>query len=67
MTEKPYVKLKPSEAVVVDAASRLLSAYIIAGQFDENNENKMIEKALHIATKLAIATDRLIRSDDERL
>jgi hypothetical protein len=46
-------------------ASRLLAAYIAAGQVNSGNEDEMIEKCLSLAIRLARLADKTIESDDE--
>ncbi len=65
MTEKNFIRLQRSEAVVAEMASRLLAAYIGASQVNQSNEEEMVDKSLSLALRLAQKTDRLIVSDDE--
>jgi len=63
--EETFLRLQHSEGLVAGMASRLLAAYIGAGQVNPANEDEMIEKALSLAIRLARLADRTIESDDE--
>lgn len=65
MIDETFLRLQTSEGIVAGMASRLLAAYIAAGQVNPANEDEMIEKALSLAIRLARLTDRTIESDDE--
>ncbi len=63
--KKTSLTLQPSEATVIEAASRIFAAYIIAHKPCEEDEDQMLEKALQQAIKLATRADLIIESDDE--
>ena len=65
MKPETYLKLQDSEVVVVQAASRVFSAYVSSGQVNAENEDKMVLKAVRTAIMMARVTDRLVQSDDE--
>ena len=65
MEETTSLTLQPSESTVVEAASRIFAAYIIANKASGENEDQMLEKALRQAIHLAKRADILIESDDE--
>ena len=65
MPVETYLKLEPSEAVVVHAASRLFAAYISVGLVQDENEEQMMLKAIRTAMKMALTTDKLVQSDQE--
>lgn len=65
MIDETFIRLQHSEGIVAEMASRLLAAYIAAGQVNLANEDEMIEKALSLAIRMARLADRTIESDDE--
>ena len=60
-----FLNLQPSEATVVQAASRIYSAYVISNRVTDDNELKMIEKAVSLAVNMAQMADEMVKSDDE--
>jgi len=62
---KTVLKLQPSEAVVVQAAAQIYSAYIIAGHQTLETETDYVERSVEIAIRIAARTDELVRSDSE--
>jgi hypothetical protein len=60
-----YLKLEPSETAVLHAASRILAAYIAAGAATAENEQQMADRAVKVATRMALVIDRYIQSDNE--
>lgn len=65
MPEETFLRLQQSESVVCQMASCLLAAFISSGQLIPENEDKLIDRSLNMAIKLALKTDRAIESDDE--
>jgi hypothetical protein len=65
MRPETFFRFQHSEGVVAEMASRLLAAYIVAGQVNQSNEEQLIEKSLSLAIRLAQKADKLIESDDE--
>ncbi len=65
MKPETYLKLQDSEVVVVQAASRIFSAYVSSGQVNAENGDKMVLKAVRTAIMMARMADRLVQSDDE--
>jgi hypothetical protein len=63
--ERKRLHLHESESVVLQCASRIFSAYIASGQVHERNEDHMMEKAIHLAEKMAHRTDERIMDDAE--
>ena len=59
------LELQASEAVVVQAASRILAALIRNGRHTEANHTVLLRFAVRTAFELAQEADRLIQSDDE--
>jgi hypothetical protein len=60
------LELQHSETAVVHAASRILAALIAAGRLTETNSADLIRSAVQMALALALETDRVLESDDER-
>ncbi len=65
--EKTYLKLQPSESVVVHAAAAIYSGYLAAGKVSNGQESAFIEKSVKEAVQIAISVDKTIQSDDEVL
>ena len=63
--QKPVLSLQPSEAVVVQAASHIYAAYIIAGRVPEGQTELWMQRALQEAYHLAKMADDAIQSDSE--
>jgi len=59
------LELQPSEAIVVNAASRIFSALIVAGRLTPENQVDLVRLAVRSAVDLALETDRILESDDE--
>ena len=60
------LELQPSEATVVHAASRIFSALVASGRLTAENRADLIRFAVSSAIELALETDRILESDDER-
>lgn len=65
MKEDQFFKLEKSEIVIINAASRIFSAYIAAGQVTAQNETEKIDKAITIAINMARKVENLVLSDSE--
>jgi hypothetical protein len=59
------LELQASEAVVVQAASRILAALIRNGRHTEGNHTALLRFAVRTAYELAQEADRMIQSDSE--
>ena len=59
------LRLQPSESVVVRAAVDIYSAQIQAGKVDDSNKDDVIQDSIETALKIALGTEKLIRSDRE--
>ena len=57
--------LEPSETAVLEAASRIFSALIVAGRLGEENQGELVEFSIRAAVALAREADRAIESDHE--
>lgn len=62
---KPYINLQPSEAVLVQAASTIYSAYVTSGRVPEGDENEWIKRSIQDAVRIARITDENIQADKE--
>ncbi len=62
---KAYLNLQPSEQAVAQAASRIYSAYVIAGKVGDGEEAKWLERSLREAVRLARSADDCIIADGE--
>lgn len=62
---KPYINLKPSEAVVAQIAGQIYAAYITANRVDIGHEQEWITKSIEEAFRIARQTDDAYQSDDE--
>jgi len=62
---KPYLRLQPTEAVLVQSAAQILSAYIIAGQCTPDNEDEYLKKAIKQVIRIAQITDESVQADQE--
>lgn len=62
---KAYLNLQPSEQAVVQAASRIYSAYVIAGKVTDGEEAKWLERALRESVRLARSADECIVAEGE--
>jgi len=62
---KLYLSLQPSEAVVVQAAAQIFSAYVVSGRAPEGEEETWIRRAVEDAVRIARAVDAAIQSDGE--
>ena len=59
------LELQPSEAAVLQAASRIFAALVTANQVTAGNRTEMVSFAVRTAVDLALETDRIVASDDE--
>lgn len=60
-----YLVLQPSETAVLHAASRVLAGFIAAGEVNADNENDQADRAVKIATRMALVIEKYIQSDNE--
>ena len=59
------IELQPSEASVLQAASRIYAAHVSAGFATTGTEDALIEHCLDVAIRMALRLDRLVQSDGE--
>jgi hypothetical protein len=62
---KSYLRLQPSEGFVIQAASQIFSAQIIAGKLTDTNRDELLKQAIRDAIRISIAVDDAIISDGE--
>jgi hypothetical protein len=60
-----YLALQPSEQAVLHAASRIFSAWIVAGKVTDDNHDELADRAVKTATRMALVTDRYLQADAE--
>lgn len=60
-----YLVLQPSETAVLHAASRLMQGFIAAGQVTPENEADQSDRAVRLATRMALVIEKYIQSDNE--
>lgn len=60
-----YLVLQPSETAVLHAASRLLAGWIAAGEVTADNENDQSDRAVRLATRMALVIEKYVQSDNE--
>ena len=60
-----YFSLKPSEAAIYAAASRIYAAYIASGQKNDTNQAELMRLSIQEAVRIARTVEDLIQSDDE--
>ena len=62
---KPYINLQPSEAVLVQAAATIYSAYLTIGRVAEGEENDWLKRSIQDAVRIARITDDNVTADKE--
>jgi hypothetical protein len=60
-----YLVLQPSETAVLHAASRVMAGLIANGEVSADNENDQADRAVRIATRMALVIEKYIQSDNE--
>jgi hypothetical protein len=65
MDEKAYLKLHPSEAVIVKAAATIFSGYLAAGHVGDDVEQDLVERSVDIAIRMAGLIDARVQCQDE--
>lgn len=65
MSQKHYVMLQPSEAVVAEMAATIFAAYVQSGVVERGNEDEYVEIAANAAIKLANYVDKHVKSEGE--
>ncbi|MCH9027957.1 MAG: hypothetical protein IIA05_12735 [Proteobacteria bacterium] len=62
---KAYIKLQPSEAVIVGAAAQIYAAYVIAGRTEQGHEAEWMEQSIREAICIAKTVDSSVQADTE--
>ena len=65
MSKETYLNLQHSESVVATMAATIYAAYVQRHEITDANEDVFIRKAVSVAARLAVATDGLVKSDEE--
>ena len=60
-----HLVLQPSETAVLHAASRVMAGFIANGEVSADNENDQADRAVRIATRMALVIEKYIQSDNE--
>src|SRR5262249_8445278 len=60
-----YLQLQPSEQAVLRAASRIFAAFIASGAVTDENQNDVSDRAVKLATRMALVIEKYIQSDNE--
>jgi len=65
MAKEQYLSLQHSESVVAQMAATIFAAYLKTNDMNDDNENQYIRKAVQTAIKMAVCTDKAVKSDEE--
>ena len=65
MSQEHFLHLQYSETTVARMAADLLAAYIHTGKLDEQNQAALIAQCLDLASRLALGTEKMVKSDEE--
>jgi hypothetical protein len=65
MAKEEFMHLQHSESVVAKMAATVFSGLIQKQELNPANEDELVEKAVSIALKLALRTEKLVKSDQE--
>lgn len=60
-----YLALQPSETAVLHAASRIFAGFAANGAVTEANEKELSDRAVRLATRMALVIEKYVQSDDE--
>ena len=60
-----YLVLQPSETAVLHAASRIMAGFIATGAVTEDNELEQSDRAVRLATRMALVIEKYVQSDNE--
>ena len=63
---RPYMSLQPTEIALLEAASRIYSARLAAGQVPDGGETEALGTAVTEALRLARVIDESVMADKER-
>lgn len=65
MTKEEFMHLQHSESVVAQMAATVFAGLVQKQEITLANEDGLIERAVAIAIKLAVRTERFVKSDQE--
>lgn len=65
MAKEEYMQLQHSESVVAQMAATVFAGLIQKQELSANNEDELVERSVAIAIKLAVQTEKLVKSDEE--
>lgn len=60
-----YLALQPSETAVLHAASRIFAGFIATGAVTAENERELSDRAVRLATRMALVIEKYVQSDSE--
>lgn len=60
-----YLALQPSETAVLHAASRIFAGFAANGQVTDANEKELSDRAVRLATRMALVIEKYVQSDEE--
>lgn len=65
MTKEEYMHLQHSESVVAQMAATVFAGLVQKQEITLAHEDGLVERAVAIAIKLAVRTEKLVKSDQE--
>jgi hypothetical protein len=65
MLKEEYLHLQHSESVVAHMSATIFAALISKEGLTAENENALLEKSLQLAIKLAVLSEKHVKSDQE--
>lgn len=65
MNKRRYMRLMPSESVIIRAAADIYSGYLASGRVQEGQEADYLKRSIIDAIRIADTVDEQIQSDDE--
>jgi PBP1b-binding outer membrane lipoprotein LpoB len=65
MSKEEYMHLQHSESIVAQMAATVFAGLAQKQEITLANEGELIERSVAIAIKLAVRTERLVKSDQE--
>ena len=60
-----YLALQESEQAVLHAASRIFAAFVANGSVTDANQLELSDRAVKLATRMAVVIEKYIQSDNE--
>jgi PBP1b-binding outer membrane lipoprotein LpoB len=65
MTKEEFMHLQHSESVVAQMAATVFAGLVQKQEITLAHEDALVERAVAIAIKLAVRTEKLVKSDQE--